>query len=98
MPWKHPEMVPGQTRPRSPRPWLQIVSARVIINQLRLLKVVEDGPHSSSTRMSSRESFDNAMWHSEKVPRMYQPAVPEPWATPGAFPSFFASSACHSLH
>jgi len=92
MPWKHPGMVPGQARPRSPRPWLQIVCARAIVERLRLLKVVEDGPH-GRTRMSSRKSFDNAMWHCEKLPRMYQPAMPAPWATPGAVPSFFASSA-----
>ena len=48
--------------------------------------------------MSNWESFNNAMCQGEKVLRMYQPAVPSPWATPGAFPTFFASLAFHSLH
>jgi len=37
-----------------------------------------------------RVSFDNATWHSDTVLRMHRQAVPAPWATPGAVPSFFA--------
>ena len=37
MQWEHPGKGPGKARPRSPRPWLQIVSARAISDRLRLL-------------------------------------------------------------
>jgi len=58
---------------------------------LRLLKMVEDGP-ANRTRMSSRVSFDNATWQGNAVPCVQWQAVAAPWATPGAVPSFFASS------
>jgi len=56
--------------PRSLRPWLQSVLARAILDQLRLLKVGENGPH-GRTRMGSQVSFDNATWHGYTVPRMH---------------------------
>jgi len=68
------------------------VSARAILDRLRMLKVVEEGPH-GRTRRSSRVSFDNAKWHGDTVPRMHRQAVPAPRATPGAVPSFFATKA-----
>jgi len=67
------------------------VCARAIFDWLRLLKVVENGPH-GHTRMSSWVSFNNATWHGDSVLRMHWQAVPAPWATLGTVPSFFASS------
>jgi len=46
-----------------------------------------EGPH-GRTRMISRVSVDNATWHSDTVPRLHRQAVPAPWATSGAIPSF----------
>jgi len=79
-----------------PSTWLQNVLARAIFHRLRLSEMVEEGPH-GRTRTSSRVSFDNAMWHGNTVPHMYQQAMPAPWATPGAFPFFFALSAFFRL-
>jgi len=65
--------------------------ARAIFGLLRLFKAVEDGPL-GRTRMNSRVSFDSTTWQGDTVPHKQRQAVPAPWATPGAVPSFFASS------
>jgi len=55
------------------------VSVPAIFNQLRLLKVVEDGLQ-GCTSMSSRLSVDNATWNAYTVLRMHRQAEPAPWA------------------
>jgi len=64
---------------------LQIVSGRAIFDRLRLLKVVEDGPH-GCTRINMPLGLVKRF-------RACVQAISAPWATPGTVPSFFASSA-----
>jgi len=87
-----PMQCPWQ-RPQPGAPAFPAASQNSSLSLLRLLKMVEDGPH-GRTRMSGRVSFDDATWHGDTVPRMHRQAVPAPWAAPGAVPSFFASWAC----